>query len=54
MEPIHLVPPDGGYGWIIVIAYGLANVSDDFVIIIWFVCIVVHRIVCSCISSNND
>lgn len=28
MQPIKLVPPDGGYGWVIVIAYGLANVSD--------------------------
>ena len=24
------IPPDGGYGWIIVIAYGFANASYSF------------------------
>lgn len=26
-------PPDGGFGWFIVIAYGTANVSGSFVIL---------------------
>lgn len=28
VEDQYLVPPDGKYGWIIVISYAIANVSE--------------------------
>lgn len=40
---LHMIPPDGKYGWIIVISYAIANVSeqnkssfDSFVLFLFF------------------
>lgn len=33
---LHLVPPDGKFGWVIVIAYAIANVSIEKYFFLFF------------------